>query len=205
MSFVAIIDYGLCNMDSVARAVKKCGGSPVITKEVNDIDAATHVILPGVGAFPDAMRNIRAAGLDIALKRRVLEEHVPFLGICLGMQLMAAMGEEGEKAEGLGFIEGEVTLLRPQKDERIPHIGWNQAEHVREHPFLKDVPSGSDFYFVHSYRFNPVHQEDVLATTPYGGGFPSIIGRGTIVGTQFHPEKSQKHGFQLISNFLSFR
>ncbi len=205
MTLVAIIDYGLCNMDSVARAVKKCGGSAVITKEAKEIDAATHLLLPGVGAFPDAMRNMRATSLDVVLRRRVLEEHVPFLGICLGMQLMATTGYEGEETQGLGFIDGEVTLLQPQAGERIPHIGWNQAVLTREHPLLKDVPSSSDFYFVHSYRLRPTREEDVLATTPYGGGFPSIVGHGTIVGTQFHPEKSQKPGFQLLRNFLSFR
>lgn len=204
MKTVAIVDYGLCNLDSVARAVEECGGIPLVTNEAHDLKIATHIILPGVGAFPDAMNQIRQLSLDTALYEQVIDKQIPFLGICLGMQLMATKGWEGGETEGLGLIEGEVKRLEPDTpDTRIPHIGWNEVHSVQDNPLFQGISSGKDFYFVHSYHFCCLREENVISRTPYCGGFVSAIFKGHIFGTQFHPEKSQKFGFRVFKNFLS--
>jgi glutamine amidotransferase len=201
---VAIVDYGMCNLDSVARAVEECGGTPLVTNEAHDLEIVTHIILPGVGAFSDAMRQIRQLSLDTVLQEQVLDNQIPFLGICLGMQLMATKGWEGGETEGLGLIEGEAKRLEPDTpDTHIPHIGWNEVHYVRDNPLFHGVRSGKDFYFVHSYHFCCRHEDDIIARTPYCGWFVSSICREHIFGTQFHPEKSQKLGFQVLKNFLS--
>jgi len=206
---VAIVDYGMCNLDSVARAVEECGGSPVVTGEPDGILAATHVILPGVGAFPDAMRHLAERQLIEPLRQVALERSLPFLGICLGMQLMARLGWEGGKTEGLGLIPGEVRRLEPDAPGvRIPHVGWNEVVPAQPTPLLGDIESGKDFYFVHSFAFRCDQEESVVARTPYCGGFASVIrssarGGERLYGVQFHPEKSQKTGFRLLRNFLS--
>jgi len=204
MSRVAIIDYGMCNLDSVARAIEECGGTPVVTNQAVEIKNASRIILPGVGAFPAAMRRIRAAGLDHVLTEQVLGKRVPFLGICLGMQLIATTGKEIEETPGLGWIDGVVRKLEPtQADRRIPHIGWNEVRPVRDSVLLSDTPSGTDFYFVHSYVLDAANQDDVVAVTPYGNGFAAAVERGNIFGLQFHPEKSQRPGFRVLRRFLS--
>jgi glutamine amidotransferase len=203
MSLVAIIDYGMCNLDSVARAVEECGGDPRVTDQEADVRVATHVILPGVGSFMDAMRNIRVRGLDCILEEHVRAKQIPFLGICLGMQLLASRGEEGGETEGLGWIPGDVVRFEPIGDDRIPHVGWNEAHLQRDVPLFRDIPSGKDFYFVHSYHFRCREKQDVLACTPYCGEFVSAVARGSVFGVQFHPEKSQRSGFQVLRNFLS--
>lgn len=204
MKAVAIIDYGMCNLDSVARAIEECGGNSLVTNNKHDLEIATHIILPGVGAFPDAMSQIRKHSLLAIIREQVLDNQIPFLGICLGMQLMATNGTEGEETQGLGLIEGTVTRLEPDShDIRIPHIGWNEVHFVRDSPLFQKISSGKDFYFVHSYHFSCRHEEDVIAQTPYCGSFVSAISKGHIFGTQFHPEKSQKLGFQVLRNFLS--
>ncbi len=200
---VAIVDYGMGNLDSVARAVEECGGKAFITSQSQDLETATHIILPGVGAFPAGMRNIRARGLDRILSEQVLAKRIPCLGICLGMQLLATRGYEVEETEGLGWIPGEVRRLQPQgPDDRIPHVGWNAVTPQRPSPLFREIPVGKDFYFVHSYRFACADPQDELATTPYCGGFTSAVARGNILGVQFHPEKSQRAGLQLLRNFL---
>jgi glutamine amidotransferase len=204
MKKVVIIDYGMCNLDSVARAIEECGGTPLVTDKKGDLELATHIILPGVGAFPDAMSEILQRSLDKSLKEQVLKKKIPFLGICLGMQLMATKGWEGEETEGLGLIEGDVKrFVQDSSDTRIPHIGWNEVNYTQESVLFQGIPSGKDFYFVHSYHFCCKNEEDILACTPYCGGFVSAISRGHIFGTQFHPEKSQKLGFKVLKNFLS--
>jgi imidazole glycerol-phosphate synthase subunit HisH len=201
---VAIIDYGMCNLDSVARAIEECGGSATITDQERDIEKATHIILPGVGAFGEAMRNIKERGLDEILGEQVLEKHIPFLGICLGMQLLAAIGTEGSEHSGLGWFAGRVERLVPtENDRRIPHIGWNEVLIDHETPLFRGIPSGRDFYFVHSYHICPDNRDHVVAHTPYCGGFVSAVNRDWIHGVQFHPEKSQKVGFQVLRNFLA--
>jgi imidazole glycerol-phosphate synthase subunit HisH len=203
MKTVAIIEYGMGNLDSVARAVEECGGDPMVTAEPSELEAARSIILPGVGAFSEGMKNIRAGGFDVALGEHVLRRGVPFLGVCLGMQLMASKGWEGGETAGLGWIEGEVRRLEPDgPGVRIPHVGWNEVRPEGPCPLLGGVAPGKDFYFVHSYHFL-AGAGSVLARTPYCGGFASVVGRGRMFGVQFHPEKGQKAGFQVLRNFLA--
>lgn len=205
MRTVAIVDYGLCNLDSVARAVEECGGVPLVTDDPRAIRSGSHIILPGVGAFADAMARMRQRGLDAALTEAVREHHVPFLGICLGMQLMATVGHEGGETAGLGLVEGEVRRLEPDgPGTRIPHVGWNEVAWVRDSPLARGLPDGKDFYFVHSYHLVCQREDEVLARTPYCGGFAAAVQGGeNVFGVQFHPEKSQKAGFHLLRNFIS--
>jgi len=204
MNTVAIVDYGMCNLDSVARAVEECGGRALVTDQANDFETANRIILPGVGAFPNAMQNIKDRSLDEILRKQIVEKQIPVLGICLGMQLMASMGYESQVTDGLGWIPGRVIRLEPFGDDnRIPHIGWNEVYQVHTSPLFASIEEGRDFYFVHSYHFQPDHEEHVLARTLYGRGFVSAIQKDMIFGVQFHPEKSQLIGFQLIKNFLS--
>jgi imidazole glycerol-phosphate synthase subunit HisH len=200
---VAIVDYGLCNLDSVRRAVEDCGGHPMVTSRPDDVVAADYVILPGVGAFPQAMANLRKNGLDHALRRRVIEDGRPFLGICLGMQLLASIGHEGQATEGLAWVDGEVQKLKASNGARVPHVGWNEVHVERPIGLFDGVANGSDFYFVHSYALYPRNACDVLACTPHGAArFPAVVGRDNIAGVQFHPEKSQRVGFAVLRNFL---
>jgi imidazole glycerol-phosphate synthase subunit HisH len=204
MNRVAIIDYGMCNLDSVARAVEECGGIPLVTDQARDLELVNRIILPGVGAFADGMRNIRERSLDKILHEQVILKHIPFLGICLGMQLMATKGYEGGETAGLGWIDGEVRRLEPTEgDTRIPHIGWNEVVFTEGTPLYRGVSSGKDFYFVHSYHLLCRHEQDILSRTPYCGGFASSVGRSAMFGVQFHPEKSQRPGFQVLRNFIS--
>jgi len=203
MNRVAIVDYGMGNLDSVARAVEECGGDPVVTDRAADLETANRIILPGVGAFPEGMRNIRFRSLDRILREQVADKGIPLLGICLGMQLLASRGLEGGETEGLGFIDGEVRRLVPGgEDVRIPHVGWNEVVVEGDPPLFRGIQPGKDFYFVHSYHFCCTRREDVLARTPYCGGFVAAVGRGPVFGVQFHPEKSQRTGFRLLRNFL---
>jgi imidazole glycerol-phosphate synthase subunit HisH len=204
MNIVAVVDYGMCNLDSVRRAIEECGGKAIVTDQARDLETANRIILPGVGAFPDAMRNIKALSLEHVLYDQAIEEQIPLLGICLGMQLLASKGWEGKETDGLGLIPGEVRRLKPFGDDtRIPHVGWNEVHPTQESPLFKDISSGKDFYFVHSYHFCPEHDAHILAYTPYAGGFVSAVQAGSVFGVQFHPEKSQKMGFQLLKNFLA--
>lgn len=203
MNRVAIIDYGMCNLDSVRRAVEECQGVPIVTDQAQDIETANRIILPGVGAFPDAMHNIKQRALDQILLEQVMGHQIPFLGICLGMQLLATKSWEGGETAGLGWIDGEVTRLQPtETDTRIPHIGWNEVIFTRESPLFRDIPSAKDFYFVHSYHLVCRQEHDVIAYTQYCGRFVSAVARAPIFGVQFHPEKSQRLGFQVLKNFL---
>src|ERR1700690_2644818 len=150
---VAIVDYGMCNLDSVRRAFEEVGARPYVTDDPGDLDAADRIVLPGVGAFPDAMRNLRARGLDEALAKQVWEKGAPFLGVCLGMQLMAAAGEEVEPTEGLGWIDAAcVRFVATEADRRVPHVGWNEVTPAFDSALFAGIPPGTDFYFVHSFH-----------------------------------------------------
>lgn len=205
MKRVVIVACGLGNLDSVARAVEECGGKPLIAAEPRELENASCIILPGVGAFAAAMGNLRQLGLHGALEEQVIGRRIPVLGICLGMQLMATKGwEGGVETPGLGWLDGEVKRLKPNGPaERVPHIGWNQAVILQSSALFKDIDSGKDFYFVHSYHLDCRDRRNVIACTPYCGGFASAVGNGHIFGVQFHPEKSQRAGFQVLRNFLS--
>jgi glutamine amidotransferase len=203
---VLIIDYGLCNLGSVKRAFEECGASAFITDDPREAEKASHLVLPGVGAFGDAMKNLVSAGWDVAIRKNVLEQNIPLLGICLGMQLLAEKGFEGGEHKGLGLIAGEVTKIFNEKGDntfRVPHIGWNEIHKQRDHALLNKLEPDTDFYFVHSYFFKATNPDDILTTTYYGLDFPSIVGRNKIMGVQFHPEKSSRSGFQIIHNFLT--
>lgn len=204
VSNVILIDYGMGNLDSVRRAVEECGGRVALSKTPSDLSAATHLILPGVGAFGAGMAGLAVRGLIEPMRTMVFERQVPFLGICLGMQLLATSGEEGGNHAGLGWIPGVVRLLKPAVPaERVPHVGWNEVHENCPSRLFEGIPSGKDFYFVHSYHFVCDDPKDRLAVTPYAGTFTAAVERGNIFGVQFHPEKSQRTGFHLLKNFLA--
>lgn len=212
MGSVAIIDYGSGNLRSAAkafeRAVAEAGLTTrvVVTAEPEAVAAADHVVLPGVGAFGDCRRGLDALpGMVAAMEQRVLRQGRPFLGICVGMQLLATWGREHGDHPGLNWIDGEVVAMRPADSSlKIPHMGWNElvADH---HPLLEGLDDGAHAYFVHSYRFVPGEPLHVKAHVEYGGRIPAVIARDNIAGTQFHPEKSQATGLTLITNFLRWR
>lgn len=198
---IAVVDYGAGNLRSVARALAAAGATAVeITSDPQLISSAARIVLPGVGAFAQCITALRgAAGIETALTAAVLERDVPFLGICVGMQLLATEGHEHGVHQGLGWLPGKVTRLTPADPAlKIPHMGWNRVAAVHN----GDVAVG-DAYFVHSYRFNPEDAADVLATSDHGGQFPAIVARRNITGVQFHPEKSQAYGLAFLRNWLT--
>ena len=200
----AIIDYGMGNLLSVQRAFEKCDSDAVIIDNPLELRDAEHIVLPGVGAFPDAMDNLRKTGWIEELTRAVLEKETPILGICLGMQLLADKGYEVRECDGLGYIPGEIVrFTQTQEKERIPHVGWNEILKREDSPLFDGIADGTNYYFVHSYHFQVAKEENIATVTPYCGEFVSSVVKDNIVGTQFHPEKSQKAGFKLIKNFLS--
>lgn len=199
---VAIIDYGMSNLDSICRAVQECGGDAIITDQKSDILKCTHFILPGVGAFPTGMAHLKERHLDELLYEQVVQKDLPLLGVCLGMQLLAEAGDEVTPTAGLGWIPGHVRKMEVQPGELLPHMGWNEVRSVKPDPLFDDIAPGSDFYFVHSFTFRPTNAEDILATTPYAGGIVSAVRRGMLWGVQFHPEKSQRVGFKLLTRFI---
>jgi glutamine amidotransferase len=208
MSHVAIVDYGINNIRSVRNAVDYCGFDPVITSDKAQIEDASHVILPGVGAFGDAMSNLRSRSLDELLERAVREKGKPFLAICLGMQLLARTSEEhaetGEPHKGLGWFDASIERIRPNDPGlKIPHMGWNNVTTERDHPVLAGIrPNNLNFYFVHSFAMTCRDRSDLVAVAQYGQPVTAIIARDNLVATQFHPEKSQDSGIELLGNFL---
>ena len=176
----------------------------MITHRPEDLRSCDRVIIPGVGAFGKAVENLRRDGMDEAIRAERERRELPVLGICLGMQLLADASEEGGNFRGLGLISGRVVRLqRTEARERVPHMGWNDIEIVARHPLLKGLGTGTNFYFVHSYHFCSANEENVLAFTAYCGRFASVVAQGDVMGVQFHPEKSQKAGFQLLRTFLA--
>lgn len=207
---VIIIDYGSGNLRSVAKAMEHAANGAVTVKisaEPDDIHNASHIVLPGVGAFGDCARGLQTVnGLKEALAEAVLVNKKPFLGICVGMQLLAEKGYEHGEHDGLGWINGEVVALTPADTAlKIPHMGWNDLNiHNSSHPVLQGITTGMHAYFVHSFHFKCSQKNDVLATTEYGGDVVAIAGKDNIIATQFHPEKSQETGLLLLKNFLTW-
>ena len=194
---IAIVDYGMGNRRSVEKALEHVDTRSVITRDHDAIRAADGVILPGVGAFPEAMRNVRSLGLDEVLRERAAAG-VPLLGICLGQQLLFERSDEHEGASGLGLLGGSVTALRAPK---LPHIGWNLVTFARESALTAGLGEAAAFYHVHSFACRPAEEGDVVGRGEYGEPFASIVERGTVYGVQFHPEKSSKDGLALLANF----
>jgi glutamine amidotransferase len=202
-ALVGITDYGMGNLDSVARAVSECGGRAAIIRDPAELSEAAAVILPGVGAFAKGMENIRARGFERALLEDVVDQGVPLLGVCLGMQLLATRGDEGTGGNGLGLIPGLVTRIKSTDGLRVPHVGWNEVYFRRPSPLFDGLEDGRDFYFVHSFEFIPESEDDVIAVTPYGTPRVAAVERDKVYGVQFHPEKSQRAGFAVLHNFLA--
>ena len=211
-----IIDYGSGNLNSAHKAFERMAREEEtteavrVTAEPDDVRSADRIVLPGVGAFADCMRGLAAVpGMIEALTEAVHRDGKPFLGICVGMQLLATRGREHVVSEGLGWIAGEVRAVAPAEVRlKIPHMGWNTLAETRPHPLLKGIPTGDDglhAYFVHSYQLYAEDAADVVATTDYAGPITAIVGRDNVAGTQFHPEKSQALGLALIGNFLRWR
>ncbi len=196
-----IIDYGMGNLRSVEKAIEACGASAEVSSDPEVVRRAKKLILPGVGAFGDAIANLRRTALDRAIVDSA-GAGTPLLGLCLGLQLLFGESEEFGQHDGLGLIPGKVRRLRGQK-LHVPHVGWNQVEGIRPDPLLAQIPEGSYFYFVHSYYVEPEAQEDALCWTEYGLRFCSVARRGNVWGAQFHPEKSQAAGRRLLGNFLA--
>jgi imidazole glycerol-phosphate synthase subunit HisH len=213
---VAIIDYGSGNLHSAQKAFERAAREAEMTRTIcvtsrpEDVLAAEHVVLPGVGAFADCRRGLdQVAGMVEALEESVLRRGQPFLGICVGAQLLATRGVEHKVVSGLDWIAGDVAPIKPSDPKlKIPHMGWNTIDVKRAHPALHGIKTGPDglhAYFVHSYQLYAEHPGDVVATADYGGPVTAIVARDNIVGTQFHPEKSQTLGLMLIANFLKWR
>ena len=216
MQRVVIIDYGSGNLHSAAKAFERAGreseanAAIIVSSSVADLGSADRVVLPGVGAYADCKRGLeQVPGLLEALDDVVRKKARPFLGICVGMQLMSERGREFTVTDGLGWIKGEVRAIEPKdKTLKIPHMGWNTLDVVTPHALLKDIatgPGGLHAYFVHSFHLAAAERRVVAAETDYGGPVTAMIADGNIAGTQFHPEKSQKLGLKLLANFLSWR
>lgn len=210
---VVVIDYGSGNLHSATKALERAARESDTTAEIaltadpDKVVKADRIVLPGVGAFADCRRGLDdVPGMIAALEEAVHVKGRPFLGICVGMQLLATQGLEYEICGGLDWIDGEVAAVEPDDPAlKVPHMGWNTLDVRRTHALLDGVPTGADgwhAYFVHSYGFRTARPEDIVATTDYGGPITAIIGRGNVVGTQFHPEKSQALGLALLANFL---
>jgi glutamine amidotransferase len=210
---VALIDYGSGNLRSAEKALARAaaesgsGHEIVVTADPSVVATSERIVLPGVGAFADCMSGLSSVpGMAAALKDAVLDRGKPFLGICVGMQLLASVGREFGDHPGLGWIGGEVVRLTPSDGSlKIPHMGWNELNILRTHPVLAGIEDGAHAYFVHSFELRPADAAHLLATTDYGGAVTAAIARDNIVGTQFHPEKSQAVGLKLLANFLGWR
>jgi glutamine amidotransferase len=201
---VCILDYGSGNTRSVFNIFHSLQSNTVISNDISDIESATHIILPGVGAFGASMKKIHEQIPIEALEKEVLVKKKPFLGICVGMQVLADIGYEFGEEKGLGWVKGEVRKLEAN-NLPLPHVGWNNVVVDKVSPITKDFGDNIDFYFVHSFAFTPADKENVIAHCDYGSKFTSVIGKENIFGVQFHPEKSQRAGTLLIKNFLDIQ
>lgn len=202
---IGVIDYGMGNLRSVLNALEYLGFDAALVDEPGSLGECERVILPGVGAFAQAMENLHARGLEPAIREHVAAEK-PFLGICLGMEVLATTGDEGYVCDGLNLIPGIVTRLPVKQGTALPHVGWNSLKLTRDHPLFAGVRRDVDFYFVHSYGFQAPSGDSssVLAMTEYDASFPSAIAKGSVVGLQFHPEKSQVAGLKILERFCQW-
>ena len=202
---IVVIDYGMGNMGSILNMLKKVGAEATVSSDKSVIAGASKLILPGVGAFDNGMKNLNRLDLLPILNQKAMEERIPVLGVCLGMQLLTKGSEEGDFA-GLGWVDAETLKFRFDKADqslKIPHMGWNTVEIKQPSAIFEDMYEEPRFYFVHSYYVKCVEDADVLATTHYGHEFTSSLRRANIMGTQFHPEKSHKFGMKVFQNFVN--
>jgi glutamine amidotransferase len=209
---VAIIDYGSGNLASAAKALERAatdattGQRILVTANAADVANADRVVLPGVGAFADCMQGLAAIpGMTDALTNAVIKQSRPFLGICVGMQLMAARGLEHGEHKGFGWIPGDVAKLTPAGGLKVPHMGWNTLRIKHQHPLFIGLGADDHAYFLHSFHLRATNKATLLADTDYGGDVTAVVGRDNLVGVQFHPEKSQRVGLRLLTNFLQWR
>ena len=196
---IVVIDYGMGNIRSVQKGFEKIGAAAVISSSPEDVASADKVVLPGVGAFGDAMAGLDKRGLLTAVVQALTEDK-PFLGMCLGLQLLFAKSYEGGEFDGLGVLRGRVVRL-PGDGIKVPHMGWNRIERAKECPMLAGVPDRVHMYFAHSYYVEPDDADVIATTTLYGVRFVSSVHKGNLFATQFHPEKSQRHGLRILKNF----
>ena len=209
---IVVVDYGSGNLRSVAKALTRAVADSgrrdevLVTSDPDQVRRAERIVLPGVGAFADCMKGLDGLpGMHQVLQEQVIEGGRPFLGICVGMQLLAEWGREHGDTKGLGWLKGEVVPLKPQDSSlKVPHMGWNQLSIRRPHPLLAGIGEGSHAYFVHSYHF-AAKEGQICAETDYAGPVAALVGRDNLAGTQFHPEKSQAVGLKLLANFLEWR
>jgi len=198
---IVIVDYGSGNLRSVQRSFERAGFSSEITRDPNLVSEATHLVVPGVGAFSDCMDNLEKLGLLAPIKA-FIQADKPYLGMCLGLQVLFSEGTEFGSKPGLGILPGQVVRF-PKNELKVPHMGWNQIRIQKETPLLKGIPNGAYFYFVHSYYGAPEDKSCIATTTDYGLQFPSAVAQGRLFACQFHPEKSQEMGRQLLKNFAN--
>lgn len=200
---ILVVDYGMGNLRSVSKALERLGASVKVSGKPKDISDAEKIVLPGVGAFGDAVSELQSAGLFNPLKEAIVLQK-KFLGICLGLQLLMPSSEESPGAEGLGIFAGSVRMFR-SKNIKIPHMGWNSVRLAQKHPLLKGLRDDAAFYFVHSFYAVPEDPQKIAASCEYGEeSFPAMLGNGTVFATQFHPEKSQEAGLQILRNFVEW-
>jgi glutamine amidotransferase len=202
MKKIIIVDYGMGNLRSLSNALKFLNFESIVTNNISLIKNSDIVFLPGVGSFSQAMKNIRSQNLEEALNYAVTIRKVPFMGICLGMQLLAESGIEDGETKGLGWIEGKIELM-DKSELRIPHVGFNEVDYNHPNPIFNGIEESSDFYFTHSYHFKAKNQSEIICRSTYGNAFVSGVCKNNIFGLQFHPEKSQYNGLKLLNNFCT--
>jgi imidazole glycerol-phosphate synthase subunit HisH len=204
MTTIGLIDYGAGNFTSVMNAFERLDIDTIRISAPDQLDEVDRLVLPGVGAFKIAMDHLESRGLIEALHTQVLDLGKPFLGICVGMQILADVGLEFEISPGLGFVSGVCEIIPAAGGElRVPHMGWNEVSFPRQSPLFDGIEDHETFYFVHSYHLNPANNVDILATSEYGGNVVAAVGKDNIFGVQFHPEKSQNSGLKVLKNFTS--